>query len=162
MQNFSSPQRQIPLLADSGSPAQPHCGLAAATELCIFPNVTHKHVILQTSSFRRSTGREHSHWAWNHLMCYFPLVKHTTKVVTYSIQPKLQNKFQAPSHTGPVYSRTEAWIHPSCHHEHMLTRSIHRTYTEQGIKPFENTRTIYQPNRWADHPKSARFVTWNM
>lgn len=128
MQNFSSPPRQILLLADSGSPAQPqpHGGFAAATELCIFPNVTHKHVILQTSSSRCSTGREHNHWARNHGVCYFPLVKDVAKVVTYSIQPKLQHKFQAPSHTGAVYSRTEAWIHPSCHHEHMLTQSIHR------------------------------------
>lgn len=126
MQNFSSPQRQILLLADSGSPAQPHCGFAAATELCIFPNVTHKHVILQTFSSRCSTGRQHNRWAWNRHVLYFPVIKHTAKVVTYSIQPKLQHKFQAPSHTRPVYSRTEAWIHPSCHHEHMLTRSTHR------------------------------------
>lgn len=52
--------------------------------------------------------------------------KTPAEVVTYSIQPKLQHKFQAPSHTGPVYSRTEAWIHPNCHHEHTLTQSIHR------------------------------------
>lgn len=67
-----------------------------------------------------------NHWAWNHHMRFFPFVKHTAEAVTYSIQPKLQHKFQAPSHIGPVYSRTEAWIHPSCHHEHTLTRSIHR------------------------------------
>lgn len=71
-------------------------------------------------------GGNTNHWARNHHMRYFPLVKHTAKVVTYSMQPKLQHKFQAPSHTGPVYSRTEAWIHPSCHHEHTLTQSIHR------------------------------------
>lgn len=71
-------------------------------------------------------GGNTNHWARNHHMRYFPLVKHTAEVVTYSIQPKLQHSFQAPSHTGPVYSRTEAWIHPSCHHEHTLTRSTRR------------------------------------
>ena len=133
-QNFWSPQRQILPLDDAGSPAQPHCGFAGATELCIFPNVTHKHVILQTFCSRCSNRREHSLWAWNHRVRYFPLVKHASKVVTSSIQPKLQHKLQAPSHTGPVYSRTEAWIHPSCHCEDTLTPKCTHSKGQSPLK----------------------------
>lgn len=93
---------------------------------------------MQTSSSRCSTGREHNHWAWNHHMHYFPLAKHSAKVVTYSIQPKLQHKFQAPSHSSPVYSRREAWIHPSCHHEHTLTQSIHKARNKALWKHKDN------------------------
>lgn len=85
-----------------------HPGCASETELCIFPAITHKHVILQTFCSRCSKRRVHSRRARNHRTRYFPLVQHVSKAVASCIKPKLQQKFQAPSHIGPVYSSTEA------------------------------------------------------